>query len=489
MRRVQFTYLHRMGNCLPSVQFTYPNRMGNCLPTGCLQSVQSGCHNCWPSNCRSLAADTTQGHTFDRDAIAASWKTQAALAKETHDKFAAARDAAVATAVHEQADEVKIKDEHFAALRAGHWFIVIDKHFDKLDAVMMDGTSTSVHPKSHLRTIDFILQGNAELTILKDVVDDLSNLFVNDINLGNETGRKFSRIHVTIPRRSFPYFGASYFLVSKSDGHRLTPTIPISFSDYWYKKSMGYSKYGPTFIQFLDTFELSQHQLDKVKVGLAHGRHVVAPLSDKTRPINGGEKAVVRGDLQLSSLQRQKFIFPKATTGKLVFESVDGYLENITLSTCQLELFLLVPHEDDVHDHSFPFGPDHPPPAKFHHHHNSYSRMFHVEPMTGVKLIQLAGNRRRIILPAGTIMEQSDLGILETTAGAAIVAGLAEIGGAIGAALATAEGGAVLGEAAVGAAGLGEAAVGAGEAAVGAAGAAEGGAAEALSAAAEALGL
>merc|ERR1719163_612820 len=108
-----------------------------------------------------------------------------------------------------------------------------------------------------------------------------------------------------------------------------------------------------------------------------------------------------------------------------MFESVDGYLDSIKSSEHQLELGLLVPYEDDVHEHSFPFGPEHPPPEKFHHHHNSYSRMFHVEPMAGIELIKLAGADGRVNLPAGTIMEHTLAGIAEIGAVSALAAGCA----------------------------------------------------------------
>ena len=53
-------------------------------------------------------------------------------------------------------------------------------------------------------------------------------------------------------------------------------------------------------------------------------------MSDKTRPVDGGEKVVVRGPLQVENLQRLKLIFPKQTEGvSLQFESVDGYLERV----------------------------------------------------------------------------------------------------------------------------------------------------------------
>ena len=240
-------------------------------------------------------------------------------------------------------------------------------------------------------------------------------------------------------------------------------------------------------------------------------------MSDKTRPVDGGEKVVVRGPLQVENLQRLKLIFPKQTEGvSLQFESVDGYLERVAwtseggLQVCasslgspqcatttrdplhtvawpgtpvnlrmartsdilpQLcQLVLLVPHEDDVRESCFsrPFGDEHPSPADHYHHHNSYSKIFHVEPMSAEGLIGLAGADRSFKLPAGSLMEQTLFGIAEVTGLAAIIAGTAEVAADVGVAVA--------GGAAVAEVGAGAAAAGAGVAAAEGAGAVAAGA-------------
>lgn len=357
---------------------------------------------------------------WDVSAIEEAWNKQIALARETYAKFDNAKDAAV-KAAPSGSGEIVVGDEHFADLRKGTWFVRLDQDFAKLDGVMRDGTSTPVHPKKHLRTIDFHLQGEAQLNIVDVFADDLASRFPGDDSVNS---RAFARCIVTIPCRSFPLQGSSRFLVGGQDGHRLAPTLPIEFRKYWNKKACGYSKFGPTFVQSLDSFSLSQHPQDKLEVHLCDGKTMIMPLADKTRPIQGGEKVVVRGSLLVENLQRLKFLFPKQKeSSTLLYESVDGYLEDIALSSDELQISLLVPHQDDVSKacHSHPFGQDHPSPIDFYHHHNSYSRMFNLDPMTGQELVDLAGADRSIALPAGTIMEHTFCGIIETATAAAIV--------------------------------------------------------------------
>ena len=192
------------------------------------------------------------GPFWDLAAIQKAWREQAAAAGKTYAEFIAARDAAMEAC---GSDEVVVGEEHFAALRRGDWFIRLDRHFDGLEAVAMDGTGVAVHPKIHLRTLDFTLTGEAKLIVVDDEVMDLARLFPG-ASLGQ---RKFARSVVTIPRDSLPAFMSSHFLVGGSDGHRLAPTVPVSFETYWKKKVDGYSKYGPTFVQSLDSFSLSSN--------------------------------------------------------------------------------------------------------------------------------------------------------------------------------------------------------------------------------------
>lgn len=369
--------------------------------------------------------DTSHMHEgWDLSAIEAAWVTQINSARETYAKFDAAKDVAV-KAARCRSGEVTVDAEHFSDLRKGSWFFRLDQSFTKVDAAMMDGTSVPVHPKAHLRTIDFTLQGEAQLKVVQVLEEDLARRFPGDPSI---TARKFVRAIVTIPSRSFPSHGATRFLVggqSGQVGHRLSPTVPIEFDSYWKKKARGYAKYGPTFVQFLDSFSSSQHPQDKAKVLLSDGNFIIVPLADKTRPIQGGEKVVVRGNILVENLQRLKFLFPKKQeSSMLLFESVDGYLEGIALSSGHLQISLLVPHEDDVGKacHSHPFGHDHPAPKDFYHHHNSYSRMFNVDPMTGQELINLAGEDHSITLPAGSIMEHTFCGIVEAATAVTIVA-------------------------------------------------------------------
>merc|ERR1719189_1617927 len=137
----------------------------------------------------------------------------------------------------------------------------------------------------------------------------------------------------------------------------------------------------------------------------------------------------------MDNLQCLRFLFPKKQEScTLLFESVDGYLEGIALSSGHLQISLLVPLEDDVSKpcHSHPFGQDHPAPKDFYHHHNSYSRVFNVDPMTGQELISLAGTNRSIALPAGTIVEQTDAGAAEAGVATLIIGGIAAGGTVLG---------------------------------------------------------
>lgn len=366
---------------------------------------------------------------WDVSVLEEAWRKQIALAHETYVKFGAAKDLAVKASLS-GTDEVTVGAEHFDVLRKGSWFLRLDQSFNNIDATMMDGTGASVHPKAHLRTIDFTLQGEAQLEVTKVSAEDLAHRFPGDPSINS---RAFVRAIVTIPSGSFPSHGAARYLVGGQVGHRLSPTVPLEFNKYWNDKARGYAKYGPTFVQFLDSFISSQHLQDKVKVPLSDGNFIIMPLADKTRPIEGGEKVIVRGHLLLDNLQRLRFLFPKKQGScTLLFESVDGYLEGIALSSGHLQISLLVPQEDDVSKpcHSHPFGQDHPAPKDFYHHHNSYSRVFNVDPMTGRELISLAGASQSITLPAGTTMEQTDAGAAEVGVGALVVGGIAA-GGAV----------------------------------------------------------
>lgn len=393
-------------------------------------------------------------NTWDVQSINAAWKAQWAQAEATYAKFAEERSKAKQL---QRNEKIEIADEHFAALREGPWFLMVNQHMHKVNATMLDGTGAPLNPKAHLRTIDFSLLGEAELSII-DAQADLSSVLPED----NLNGRAFVRALFRVPQSSLPPWGQSRHVASHPDGHRLAPCLPIDSIAYWHKKALGFRKYGPTFLQFLESFRLSPHCSDKARVHLDDDNYVIMPLSDKTRPIQGGEKVVVRGPLRLENMQRQTLTFPVLSAeGTLMYEAVEGYLENIAWLGEHLQMTLLLPYEDDVTEHSYPFGPSHPAPDEFYHHHKSYSRMFHVEPMTGRRMIRLTGALGKVTLPAGTNVEHTLTGVAEAAAGAAIVGGLAE-GATIG------EAAAVAGEAAAAAGEAGEAATAVGEAGGGA---------------------
>jgi len=216
------------------------------------------------------------------------------------------------------------------------------------------------------------------------------------------------------------------------EGSLLAPTLPVNFADFWKQKVAGYEKYGPTFIQNIKPCKASSHPLDKMTVRTADGKTVIVPLPNKSQPIDGGERVVVRGGLELGNLQRMKFTFPRQSEGTPLFEIIDGYVESVTYdSEHQLEITLLIPHEDDLLESAHPFGPSHPAPKNFYHHHNCHSRLFNVEPMKGSKLIAFAGADKTIAFPEGVVMEYTIVGIAAACVGAACAVGAALTAGAV----------------------------------------------------------
>jgi len=345
---------------------------------------------------------------------------------------------------------------------------------EKVSAVMShDKTGTDAKMKSHLRTFDFMLSGTTDVKIVDKTAYDVASLFRSNDSFYE--GQKFLRALVTIPTSSFPKFGGSRYISVKSLGDHggqaktknaeaatetehgalVTPTLPVNFDDFWKKKAGGYEKFGPTFVQYMTPCEASMHELDKMTVRTDDGKILIVPLPDKSKPIqeSGAERVVVRGDVELGNLQRAKLTFPRQSDGTPLYEVIDGYLENVKYSAKNMTLTLLIPHVEDLLDHSLPFGPSHPAPKHFYHHHNSYSRLFNVEPVSGLQLIERIEQNPngKLSLPGGAVMEYTIVGIaaagcglaagiggvlIAETTTAAVIAGVGAVGSAGGLALA-----------------------------------------------------
>jgi len=297
---------------------------------------------------------------------------------------------------------------------------LISLNDDKVSAIVHQ-CGTDIDPHKHLRTIDFTLPGRATVKILEKQASNLDVLFEGD----KHAKGKFVRISLVIPVKSQPAYGTSRLFTYKSDGHRLVPAIPMKFKDMWEGKAKGYAKYGPIFYQHLKSFKASKHPLSKATLK-TKGKKVTFHLPNKTAEVKGGDKLVVRGcDFHVRNCQRQQILFQKKQpNNELLMESIDGYVEDVVWKAHHLQVTMLVPWKEDHHALAHPFGKPHPPPAKFHHHHTCYSRLWNVHPMTGEELVKLAGNGV-MSLPPGSIMSTSLIGIS--------AASIAAVGGVIAA--------------------------------------------------------